>query len=130
MSYGTSGISGSSAAYGSQPPQDPFSGSGPFANLNLTSQQQTQIQNILSQARSQGLSRSQVQSEINNVLTPDQQKTLQSDFAKLREQHQAQDAEAGSSNDTASQAAYTSTGLATDSTESDSPLASSLNTSA
>jgi Spy/CpxP family protein refolding chaperone len=65
---------------GQQPP-------GGFANLNLTSAQQSQIQKILQKAKSEGLSQSQVQAEINAILTPAQQTTLQND---LKKQHQNQ----------------------------------------
>ena len=88
MSFSTASVSGQSSSYGSQPP-DPFSASGPFANLNLTSQQQSQIQSILSSARSQNLSPSQIKSEIDKILTPDQQKTLQSDAQKPQAQRAA-----------------------------------------
>lgn len=49
----------------------------PFANLNLTTQQQQQISQILQSAQSQGLSPSQVRSQIDSVLTPAQQTQLQ-----------------------------------------------------
>jgi Spy/CpxP family protein refolding chaperone len=131
MSFGTTSVSGTSAAYGSQQPPNPFSTSGPFGNLDLTSQQQSQIQNILSQAKSQGLSPSQVQGEINNVLTPDQQQTLQSDLQKLRvHRHDQESSDAASSNASldstnSSGAAYTSTGSVTSDSSS-----LSINTSA
>lgn len=48
-----------------------------FANLNLTADQQTQIQSILANAQSQGLSPAQVKSEINSVLTTSQLQLLQ-----------------------------------------------------
>jgi len=81
-------------SFGVQGVNDPFSGSGqstdastslrPFANLDLSQQQRSQIRSILSNAKSQGLSESQVQSQINGVLSPQQQQTLQTD-----QQHQA-----------------------------------------
>jgi hypothetical protein len=52
----------------------------PFANLNLTSDQRSEIRSILSNAKSQGTSEAQVQSQINAVLTPQQQQTLQTDL--------------------------------------------------
>jgi Spy/CpxP family protein refolding chaperone len=128
MSFGTASISGTSSTYGSQQPPNPFSTSGPFGNLDLTSQQQTEIQNIFSQAKSQGLSPSQVQSQMNNVLTPDQRNTLQSDLQKLHAQRQAHEsADASSSSDASDSpvAAYTSTGSATAASSS-----SLINTSA
>jgi Spy/CpxP family protein refolding chaperone len=116
MSVSPTSISGTTSTYGPQQPSNPFSTSGPFGNLDLTSQQQSQIQDILSKAKSQGLSPSQVQSEINNVLTPDQQKTLQSDLQKLQEQRRGQapsDAASSSDASDASGAAYTSSGSET-----------------
>jgi len=128
MSFGTTSVSGSSSTYGSQQPPNPFSTSGPFGNLDLTSQQQSEIQNIFSQAKPQGLSPSQVQSQINNVLTPDQQKTLQSDLQKLHAHRHGQESSDSSSSSDASDssvAAYTSTGSATADSSS-----SAINTSA
>jgi Spy/CpxP family protein refolding chaperone len=121
MSFGTASISGASSANGTQQPPNPFSASGPFANLDLSSQQQSEIKSILSQAKSQGLSRSQVQSEINKILTPEQQQTLQSDLQKLRTQRQAPESSntSGSSESLGSSgAAYTSNGSATGNTSS------------
>jgi Spy/CpxP family protein refolding chaperone len=71
---------------------------GPFANLNLTPAQQKQIQQILQNAKSQGLSQSQVQAEINAVLTPTQQATLQKDL-QSRHHHGSGNANASSSNE-------------------------------
>ena len=48
-----------------------------FANLNLTADQKTQIQSILANTQSQGLSPAQVKSEINSVLTTSQLQLLQ-----------------------------------------------------
>jgi Spy/CpxP family protein refolding chaperone len=128
MSFGTTSISGTTSTYGSQQPPNPFSTSGPFGNLDLTSQQQSEIQNIFSQAKSQGLSPSQVQSQINNVLTPDQQKALQSDLQKLHaHRHDQPSSDPSSSSDASdsSGAAYTSAGSATADNSS-----SAINTSA
>jgi Spy/CpxP family protein refolding chaperone len=58
----------------------------PFANLNLTEAQRTQIRSIFQQAKSQGLSQSQIQQEINAVLTPDQQAQLQTDIQQFQSQ--------------------------------------------
>jgi Spy/CpxP family protein refolding chaperone len=58
----------------------------PFANLNLTEDQRAKIRAILHQAKSQGLSQTDVQKQINGVLTSDQQKTLQSDLQTLQQQ--------------------------------------------
>jgi hypothetical protein len=59
----------------------------PFANLNLTSTQNTQIQSILQNAQSQSLSFSQVQSQINSVLSPTQQTAMQSNVQKSQAHH-------------------------------------------
>jgi Spy/CpxP family protein refolding chaperone len=56
----------------------------PFANLDLSEDQRTQIRSILQQAKSQGLSQTDVQNQIDGVLTPDQQTTLQSDVQNAR----------------------------------------------
>lgn len=61
--------------------------SNPFANLNLSSTQQSQIQSILNGAQSQDESFSQVQTQIQSVLSPTQQKTLQSDLTQLKDHH-------------------------------------------
>jgi Spy/CpxP family protein refolding chaperone len=55
----------------------------PFANLNLSEDQRSQIRSIFQQAKSQGLSQTQVQQAINAVLTPDQQAQLQSDIQQF-----------------------------------------------
>jgi hypothetical protein len=52
----------------------------PFANLNLTDDQTSQIRTILQNGQSQGLSQTDIQNQINNVLTPQQQQTLQTDL--------------------------------------------------
>ncbi|HLI95005.1 MAG TPA: hypothetical protein VKT72_02840 [Candidatus Baltobacteraceae bacterium] len=56
----------------------------PFANLNLSSAQQTQVQSILSGAQSQGESFSQVQGQVQSILNPAQQQTFQADLAQLK----------------------------------------------
>jgi Spy/CpxP family protein refolding chaperone len=58
-----------------------------FANLNLTSTQASQIQQIINTAQSQGLSESKVQSNINALLTPAQQATLASNLASAGTPH-------------------------------------------
>ena len=76
-----------------QSQQNPFlDPNGPFANLNLTSQQQQQIAQLFSQNSSgQGSSGSspwsQILSQLNAILTPQQQQTLQSDLKTLRSGH-------------------------------------------
>lgn len=81
-----------------QAKQNPFADpNGPFANLNLTSQQQQQIAQIFSQSASGNRqSWNQILSQVNAILTPQQQQTLQSDVKTLRANHQHQ--KDGSSN--------------------------------
>jgi Spy/CpxP family protein refolding chaperone len=65
-------------------PTNPFNDpDGPFANLNLTSSQQSQIQQILQAAQSEGLSLDQVNDAIDGVLTSSQQSTFASDLQNL-----------------------------------------------
>lgn len=74
MSFGVQGVSASlGAAQG-----DASTGLRPFANLDLTSDQRSQIRQILTTARSAGTSEAQMQNQINAVLTPQQQQ-LQTD---------------------------------------------------
>jgi signal transduction histidine kinase/Spy/CpxP family protein refolding chaperone len=61
--------------------------SGPFSNLNLTTTQQNQIQQILQNAQTQGLTQQQAQAQINAVLTPAQQATLQQDLQGQHHHH-------------------------------------------
>jgi len=63
------------------------SASDPFANLNLSAQQQTQVTQILQSAKSSGQSWSQTQSQINAVLTPAQQQTFASDVQTAQSAH-------------------------------------------
>ena len=58
----------------------------PFANLDLTESQRTQIRAIFQQAKTQGLSQTQIQQQINAVLTPAQQTTLQNDISQFQSQ--------------------------------------------
>ncbi len=58
-----------------------------FANLDLSQAQQTQIQQILQNAQNQGLSPQQVQAQVNAVLTPAQQSTLQHDLQSRHHHH-------------------------------------------
>jgi Spy/CpxP family protein refolding chaperone len=67
----------------------------PFADLNLTEEQRTQIRSIFQQAQSQGLSQTQIQQQINAVLTPAQQSTLQNDIAQHQTPPPPQDAANG-----------------------------------
>jgi Spy/CpxP family protein refolding chaperone len=78
--------SSSLSAQGAPPPPggNPFTDpNGPFANLNLTSDEQSQIAQILSNAQSEGLSFSQVNAQISAILTTSQQSTFSSDIANL-----------------------------------------------
>lgn len=79
MSYGVQ----SASLFGStsQPAGSSTTSLRPFANLNLTEDQRTQIRSIFQNAKTQGLSQSEVQQEINAILTPAQQSTLQSTLA-------------------------------------------------
>jgi Spy/CpxP family protein refolding chaperone len=58
--------------------------SNPFANLNLTAQQQQQISTTLQNAQSQGTDPKELRSQIASVLTPSQQTTFQSDVQNAR----------------------------------------------
>jgi Spy/CpxP family protein refolding chaperone len=68
----------------------------PFANLDLTEQQRTQIRAIFQQAKSQGLSQTQIQQQINAILTPAQQTTLQNDIAQFQSQNASSTANSSS----------------------------------
>ena len=87
MSFGVQGVNDPLAA--AQQDGSSSMTMRPFANLNLTPDQRTQIRSILSNAKSQGTSEAQVQSQINAVLSPQQQQTLQAD------QQQGQGSSAG-----------------------------------
>jgi Spy/CpxP family protein refolding chaperone len=100
----------------SQAQRNPFlNPNGPFANLNLTPQQQQQIQSIFSQSQqnsssssgSNGQSWSQILSQINAILTPQQQQALESDLKTLKAGHQHQ-GESSSQNNPLSQLDLTS----------------------
>ncbi len=78
MSFGVQGVNDPLAA--AQQSGSASTSLLPFANLNLSSDQRTQVRSILSNAKSQGTSEAQVQSQIAAVLTPQQQQTLQSDL--------------------------------------------------
>ena len=95
MSFGIQGVTSVSSSLSlasvttnnaiGAPPPDPFSDpNGPFANLNLSAGQENQISGILSTAKSQGLSFSQINSQINAVLNPAQQQTFQSDLQQMQ----------------------------------------------
>ena len=59
----------------------------PFANLNLTSDQQQQIEQIFQNAQTQGPTPAQVQNQVNAVLTPAQQSQLQKDLQARHHHH-------------------------------------------
>jgi hypothetical protein len=67
--------------------QSVTSASSLFANLNLTAAQNTQVQNILTTAKSQGESPSQVNSQVSSILSPTQQATFQSDLQQAKGSH-------------------------------------------
>jgi Spy/CpxP family protein refolding chaperone len=78
----------SQSAAGAPPPPppggNPFADpNGPFANLDLTSSQQSQISSILQNGQSQGLTIDQINSQIDAVLTTSQQSTFATDLANL-----------------------------------------------
>jgi Spy/CpxP family protein refolding chaperone len=79
MSYGvqSAGLFGSTSQTGGST----STSLRPFADLNLTEDQRKQIRSIFKTAASQGLSQSEIQQEINAILTPAQQTTLQGDLA-------------------------------------------------
>ncbi len=52
----------------------------PFANLDLSEAQRTQLRSILTNAKQDGTSRADVEKQINAILTPAQQQTLSSDI--------------------------------------------------
>jgi hypothetical protein len=52
----------------------------PFANLNLTAAQRTQLRSILQSAQQNGTSQASVQQQIQGILTPAQQQTLTADL--------------------------------------------------
>jgi Spy/CpxP family protein refolding chaperone len=81
----TAGTQSAASAPPPPPPGgNPFTNpNGPFANLDLTSSQQSQISSILQEGKSQGLSLDQINSQIDAVLTTSQQATFATDLANL-----------------------------------------------
>ena len=89
----TSDGSAASAAASAAPPPpsggpqgggNPFADpNGPFANLDLTTDQQTQIAQIFTDAKSQGLTFDQINAKISALLTTTQQATFATDLANL-----------------------------------------------
>jgi hypothetical protein len=90
----------------------------PFANLDLTADQSSQIRSILQNAQSQGLSPTDVQNQINNVLTQQQQQTLQTDLSAQKSSghhhHHGHHHSGGSSSSSAASTSSTSPTTATD----------------
>jgi Spy/CpxP family protein refolding chaperone len=87
-SAAASNSTGSDAAQKNQGPPpaggNPFADpNGPFANLNLTSDQQTQIAKIFADAKSQGLKFDQINAKISAILTTSQQATFTTDLQNL-----------------------------------------------
>lgn len=99
MSYGVQGVSSSpyltaatisaTSSTAIQTPPDPFDDpNGPFANLNLTPEQQQQIQQIFSQNSNSGSQTpTQLFSQVESVLTPQQQQTLKNDLETMHHRH-------------------------------------------
>jgi hypothetical protein len=103
---------------------------GPFANLDLTSQQQSQIQQLLS-SNSQSATQTPTQlfQQVENILTPQQQEQLKTDLETSSAHHHHHHQAASSTTDTTSASttlAYTSTG----SVPAESAAASDLDTNA
>jgi hypothetical protein len=93
----------------------------PFGNLDLTEAQRTQIRSIFTSAKQDGTSQSDVQSQINAVLTPAQQTTLAGDKAAGSGHHHHHESES------TSQTSATSDG-STPAASSTSPASTILNT--
>jgi Spy/CpxP family protein refolding chaperone len=106
LSYGVQ----SAGLFGSSSQANASSGISlrPFANLDLTEDQRKQIRSILKTADSEGLSTAEIQQEINAILTPAQQSTLQGDLSSL-------------SNSTSSSTSSSTTSSSTQSTQSAPP---------
>jgi hypothetical protein len=87
----------------------------PFANLDLTEAQRTQLRSIFTSAKQNGTSQADVQKEVNAVLTPAQQQTLASDikaggaqFGGHHHHHQSTDASTTPSSDATQASSSTS----------------------
>ena len=110
--------------------QDPFSDpNGPFANLDLTTQQQSQIQQLLSSnSQSGSQSPTQLFQQVENILTPQQQATLKTDLETKSAHHHHHHHSSASTTDTSnsSSPAYDATG----SVPAESAAASSFQTNA
>ncbi len=87
-SQNTSLYAATISPYDTNQPSSSIGTADPFANLNLTSEQQQQIQQILSQnSGSSTQSRSQLFDQIEAVLTPQQQATLKTDLETQSAHH-------------------------------------------
>ncbi len=86
---------GNGPSAGGNPFSDP---NGPFANLNLSSSQQSQIQQIISSGQQSGESLSQINAQISAVLTPTQQTAFATDLQNLPQPGGSQSSSSGSSN--------------------------------
>lgn len=79
MGFGIQGTSDATSVWQQQ--QQNGQSLRPFANLDLSEQQRTQVRSVFQNAKSQGLTQAQVKDQIDAILTPDQQATLQADQA-------------------------------------------------
>lgn len=93
----TANTTASTGTSATQTPPDPFADpNGPFANLDLTAQQQQQIQSIFS-SQSGSQSPTSLFQQVENVLTPQQQQTLRSDLETIGAHHHHHSGDASSS---------------------------------
>ena len=102
---------------------------GPLANLNLTSQQQTQIQQLLSQnSASATQTPTQIFKQLENILTPQQQEQLKTNLetSSAHHHHHRSSSSTASASEPSTTAAYTVTG----SVPADSAAASNFETNA
>jgi len=106
----------------------------PFANLDLTESQRTQLRSIFQNAKQNGTSPSQVQQQVNAVLTPQQQQTLQSDQAAFgghhHHHHDASSGDSGSTDGTSDAISASSTATASSSSTAATSSGSSAATTA
>jgi hypothetical protein len=89
----------------------------PFANLDLTEAQRTQLRSVFASAKQNGTSQADVQKEVNAVLTPAQQQTLASDIkaggGHLGGRHHHHDSDGSSTQSAGTSAAATQTSAST-----------------
>jgi Spy/CpxP family protein refolding chaperone len=90
MSFGIDTSTLLSSQYPDSTTTNGTTGLRPFANLGLTEDQRTKIRSILQDAKNQGTSKADVQSQIDQVLTPDQQAQLKQSQAAQSQSSQAQ----------------------------------------